>query len=222
MPRSKVDLNWTVPGNTFQLPISKFPLPWPSRIIPHGQLHPTCRWSKKISWRPVTVFFPDVHTSNHAIGTTATFTKIPTQYQAAWVNESQSAKVFKKKREKKKLPDFTSWSSAKKRSKSLGVPQFAAQKTSNARKSEPFFWSCPLGWSSDVCDAGLFAPLLFAHWLNALLVQGTHSSLESLKFLFSLGLKINNRCSHRTHKKKTASSFQANQTGNCQWPIWTC
>lgn len=48
----------------------------------------------------MTVFFPDVHTSNHAIGTTATFTKIPTQSQAAWVNESPSAKVLKKNAKK--------------------------------------------------------------------------------------------------------------------------
>ena len=100
MPISKVDLNWTVPGNTFQLPISTPPsmaikghTPWPATSNLPGD--PT-----KISWRPVTVFFPDVHTSNHAIGTTATFTKIPTQSQAAWVNESPCAKVFKNNRKK--------------------------------------------------------------------------------------------------------------------------
>lgn len=133
---SKVDLNGQYLAIPFNFEYQNSP-PWPSRIIPHGQLHPTCRWSNKNLLETCDGIFPDVHTSNHAIGTTATFTKIPTQYQAAWVNESPCAKVFKKKR-KKTLADLTSWSSAKKRSKTLGVPQFAAQKTSNSRKSEPF------------------------------------------------------------------------------------
>lgn len=223
MPISKVDLNGqylAIPFN-FQNQNShqtatmaiKGHTPWPATsnlpVIQQKSLGDLWRYFFRMSTPPITPLAQQLHSLKSLPNTK--------QLESMRVNPPRSSK--KTKKTQKTLADFfTSWSSAKKRSKTLGGPQFAAQKTSNTRS--PFFWSCPLGWSSDVCDSGRFAPLLFAHWLNALLVQGTHSSLESLKFLFSLGLKINNRCSHRTQQKKQLPD-QTNQTSNCQWPGWT-
>ena len=214
MPRSKVDLNWTVPGNTFQLPISNPPpmaikghTPWPATsnlpVIQQKSLGDLWRYFFRMSTPPITPSAQQLHSLKSLPNTK--------QLESMRVHAPRSSKTT----QKKTLADFLHRDHQPKNVPKPWVFPNSLQKTSNTRKSEPFFWSCPLGWSSDVCDSGLFAPLLFAHWLNALLVQGTHSSLQSLKFLFSLGLKISNRCSHRTpnsQQKKTASrSNQPNQ-----------
>ena len=181
--------------------------PWPATsnlpVIQQKSLGDLWRYFFRMSTPPITPSAQQLHSLKSLPNTK--------QLESMRVH----APRYSKKKHKKKACWFYIVIISQKTFQNLGCSPVRCTENEQHTEEWALSWSCPLGWSSDVCDSGRFAPLLFAHWLNALLVQGTHSSLQSLKFLFSLGLKISNRCSHRTpnsQQKKTASrSNQPNQ-----------
>ena len=212
-------LRLTVPGNTFQLPISNPPpmaieghTPWPATSnLPVIQTKISRLWWYffRMSTPPITTLAQQLHSLKSLPNTK--------QLESMRVNAPRSST-----KTQKTLADFTSWSSCKKTFQNLGrSPSHCRKRAIHTRRKSPLFGHVRLIHRTSVIRD--FLPLYFLHIGSTPSLSKVHiavfrasssSSLLAWKSTTDAVIEL-------TNKKKQLPD-QTNQTSNCQWPIWIC